>query len=86
MPSPKIMSSFAPLDGCPCQRLLCWLCRGRLVDKVMKIHQYYLGHNIHNEFMLFIVDVAKRYIFGVIKGVKYFSIILDCNSDISHEE
>lgn len=56
------------------------------MDKVMKIHQYYLGHNIHNEFMLFIVDVAKRYIFGVIKGVKYFSIILDCNSDISHEE
>lgn len=46
------------------------------MDKIMKNHHHYLGHNIHNEFILLIVDVVKRYIFGIIKGAKYFSIII----------
>lgn len=33
-----------------------------------------------------IVDATKRYICGIIKGAKYFSIIFDWALDISHEE
>jgi hypothetical protein len=51
-----------------------------------EIHHHYLGHNIRNELICLIVEAIRRYVLSIIKGAKYFFVILDYTPDAGHDE